>query len=495
MTALRSFLRSTVLTAGATLGTVCLLWTLAILITGVTPLVVLSGSMAPALRAGDVAFAFTVPAEDLAIGDVVTVTSADGIRITHRVVDIETHDGSTALRLKGDANESADDEAYPVSSALRVAGHLQGVGWILRAAASPVGIGAGLALLVGCLVLGRRSARDTARERDAESNLDGESGTAPHRRRHLSRLAALLVIPLVAVGSASAPQQSVAYFTDLPTLRSPADGFDASPWFTCHEAMTSAPLSPLFYYRFTDAIGSTTASDSSGNNRTATMKGVSGTAYRFGVSQPCQRDSDTAAAFTGTSGWAVTPDVAALGGPAGTSWNTFTVSMWFRGDAVPATTPTGLLMMNLNVNGTQAHDRLIYVDATGRLRFGVFNANGVNTIATPAVGQAGYVDYRAPQWHMVTVSLSSAGMKLYTDGARVPVASTEQARDASQVTTAAQYATAYWFIGAAVAPNWPGGMTANGYWKGSISKAGIWTRALTDQQILDLYRSGLPVRP
>ena len=493
MTSLRGILRSAVLTAGAVLGALCLLWTLAMLVTGTTPLVVLSGSMSPALRAGDVAFAVRVPADEIAVGDVVTVTAATGIRITHRVVDVETDADASVLHLRGDANSSVDDETYSVSSVLKVVGRLPGVGWLLHTAATPGGITAGLALLAGCLILGRNALRTPAGAQRGASSGSSEGAAEPRRRRP-SRVAALLLIPLMAAGSVSAPQPTIAYYTDIPTVRSPADGIDASPWFGCHEAMTSSALAPLFYYRFNDPVGSTTAADSSGNNRTATMRGASGSAYRFGQAQPCQRDSDTAVTFTGTSGWAATPDVAALGGAAGSSWNTFTVSMWFRGDAVPATTPTGLLMMNLRSDGTGAHDRLIYVDATGRLRFGVYNANGVNTLVTPAVGQSGYVDYRAAQWHMVTVSLSSAGMKLYTDGTRVPSTSTEQSRDASSVTTATQYATAYWFVGAAVAPNWPGGMTANGYWKGSISKAGIWNRALTDQQILDLYRSGLPLR-
>lgn len=492
MTALRAVLRSAVLTAGAALGVVCALWTLTMLATGATPLVVLSGSMSPALRAGDVAFAVTVPAEDIAIGDIVTVTSGTGIRITHRVVDAETDAGASTLRLKGDANSAADDETYTASSALKVVWHLPGIGWILHAAASPVGVAGGLALLAGCLILGRSALRTPRVRSDAD---DAARSAADRRRRRPRRFGVLLLVALVTVGSASAPRTTVAYYTDIPTVRSPADAYDASPWFTCHEAMTSAPLAPLFYYRFNDPAGSTTAADSSGNNRTGTMKGASGTAYRFGQAQPCQRDDDTAVAFNGTAGRTVTPDVGGLGGPAGNAWNTFTVSMWFRGDSVPATTPTGLLMMNSLADGPGSHDRLVYVDATGRLRFGVFNNGiGVSTLVTPAVGQAGYVDYRAAQWHMVTVSLSSAGMKMYIDGTRLPLATTEQGRDAATVTTAYQYPVAYWSIGATTAPGWPGGMTANGYWKGSISKAGIWTRALTDQQILDLYRSGLPLR-
>ncbi|WP_350350345.1 signal peptidase I [Microbacterium sp. A8/3-1] len=492
MTALRAVLRSAVLTAGAALGVVCALWTLTMLATGATPLVVLSGSMSPALRAGDVAFAVTVPAEDIAIGDIVTVTSGTGIRITHRVVDAETDAGTSTLRLKGDANSAADDETYTASSALKVVWHLPGIGWILHAAASPVGVAGGLALLAGCLILGRSALRTPRVRSDAD---DAARSAADRRRRRPRRFGVLLLVALVTVGSASAPRTTVAYYTDIPTVRSPADAYDASPWFTCHEAMTSAPLAPLFYYRFNDPAGSTTAADSSGNNRTATMAGTTGTTYKFDQAQPCGRDTDTAAAFTGAGAWAMTPEVLAVGGPNGASWNTFTVSMWFRGDTAPATGPIGLLMMNQWPNGGGSHDRLIYVDATGRLRFGVYNGNGVNTLVTPAAGAPGYVDFRLPRWHMVTVSLSSAGMKMYVDGAWISATTTEQGRVAATVTTAAQYASAYWFIGATIAPGWPGGLGGNGaYWKGSISKAGIWTRALTDQQILDLYRSGLPLR-
>lgn len=493
MTAVRSFLRSMVLTAGAILGTVCLLWTLGVLVAGVTPLVVLSGSMSPTLEAGDVAFARSTPATDIDIGDVVSVTDGDGVRVTHRVDEARASEpGRVTLVLRGDANGSADAESYSVAVVDRVVGHAPGLGFILLAAGTPWGIAAGSALLVSCLALGLRAPRPDEDDEPPAGECDSRGGYP--RPRSSARTAggiALVIVSLVGVGSASAPQQSLAYFTDKPTVSSSANAIDSAPWFTCHQAMTSTELSAFAYYRFNDAAGSTTAADSSGNNRTATMGGAAGTGYAFGQPQPCARDTDTAVKFATPTSFAASPNVAQSGGAAGARWNTFTLSLWFRGDA--ANTGGVLIALTDAANGAgSAHDRKIYVDSAGRLRFGVYNGTA-ETLATPASGASGYIDFRAGAWHMVTASLSPGGMKLFVDGERLALTTTERGTAASAVTSAFQYATtAYWNIGSASNGGWPGG-TAQTQWKGSISKVGIWDRALTDQQIRDLYRSGIPV--
>lgn len=488
MTGVRGFLRSMILTAGAVVGSVCLLWTLGLLIAGVTPLVVLSGSMSPTLHPGDVAFARTVPADTIRPGDVVTITSDQGTRITHRVVEASpAAAGETTLRLKGDANGSVDAESYRLASVPKMVGHLTGVGYLLQATSSPVGIGAGLSLLVGCLTLGLWPSRRDHAHRAPRSL---PRSTRPPRRTLTPNMRRLALLPvLVLVGAAVAPQATSAYYTDSPTISTPANGLDAAPWFTCHQAMTSAALSPFSYYRFNDPVNSTTAEDTSGNGRTAVMAGTSGSSYVFNQAQPCARDGDSAVRFTGT-GYASGPDVASFSGSPGARWNTFTLSLWFRGE--PGTTQGGLIGMSNTPNLTGAtYDRRIYIDSTGRLRFGVF-PGGFRTLATPAVGEPGYVDYRAPQWHMVTASLSAAGMKLYVDGTLLPLSTTEQGIAASGVTFGFQYSPAYWTIGAMSPSGWPGSFT-DGYWRGSISKVGIWIKALTDRQIRDLYRSGMPV--
>ena len=81
---------------------------------GVTPLVVLSGSMsgdAPDhIEAGDLIFVVPVEAQDLKVGDVITYMEGSTV-VTHRIIEIITgEDGKLQFRTKGDANNTADKD-------------------------------------------------------------------------------------------------------------------------------------------------------------------------------------------------------------------------------------------------------------------------------------------------------------------------------------------------------------------------------------------------
>lgn len=74
------------------------------------PLAVQSGSMEPAIPTHSLVFVEEVPAEDVAVGDVITFqTPVSGRRVTHRVVDRHRQAGKWYFETKGDANPSADD--------------------------------------------------------------------------------------------------------------------------------------------------------------------------------------------------------------------------------------------------------------------------------------------------------------------------------------------------------------------------------------------------
>lgn len=486
-----SVIRSAVLTAGAILGVICMLWTFALLIAGITPLVVLSGSMSPALQAGDVAFARSVPADEIAPGDIVSVVAESGTRITHRVTDVTSTGESdeVTLTLKGDANDTADAETYAVTSAFTVVGSAPRLGYLLHGVSSPWGIGAGIALLAACLFLGWRApARATDAEATALDDTAAPPADTPHRHagRRTVGLIALAVIPLLGLGSASAPQSTIAYFSDTPTVSSTANGLDAAPWFTCGQGMaTSATAtSPFAYYPFSDAVGSTTATDATGG--APAVMGTAAGNYTFGGAQPCGRDGGTGVYFNGTTGYAGGPDVAGVG-TLGNRWTTFTISAWFRSETT--TTPGGLIGMSNAQNGTGgSHDRKLWLDTSGRVRFGVWAGT---TAAPTAVAQRtivspGAVSYLDRKWHLATASLSPAGQKLYVDGELV--ASNPTVVTAFQYPSTPPLIGAYWTVGRV--DGWSNG---GGAWRGNISKVGVWGKALTDQQIRDLYRSALPL--
>ncbi len=134
----RKILVETVLTVGALAGVLCVVVAIVSVAFGLSPLVVRSGSMSPTIATGDIAIARSVPANDVRIGDIVSVTRPDGTRVTHRVTTIDARVGnSTTMTLRGDANPVADAEPYTVTSVERVAFHIPKAGYVLTWFATP----------------------------------------------------------------------------------------------------------------------------------------------------------------------------------------------------------------------------------------------------------------------------------------------------------------------------------------------------------------------
>ena len=87
---------------------------------GLTPMVVLSGSMSgqaeDSLEVGDLALIRRVEPDTLKVGDVVAYMSG-GSAVTHRITAIETaEDGSLLFTTKGDAHNAEDTEKVPEGS-------------------------------------------------------------------------------------------------------------------------------------------------------------------------------------------------------------------------------------------------------------------------------------------------------------------------------------------------------------------------------------------
>jgi signal peptidase I len=196
-------LRETLLTVGAVLGVMCLGWAIVMGAFGITPLVVTSGSMSPAIATGDLAFVRTVPADDLRRGDVVSVAGVSGVRVTHRIVAVERTGDRFVLELKGDANTSPDAGTYEVTSADRVLAHVPKGGYAIKAVASPAGAVAGGLLVAVVLIVafGPGSARPRG------------------GRRRFDVVVVALVVAGLGVGWRAAPMQATrASFTDAPSL-------------------------------------------------------------------------------------------------------------------------------------------------------------------------------------------------------------------------------------------------------------------------------------
>ena len=148
-------------------------------------LIVVSGSMEPAISTGSYVVARPVAASTVEVGDIVSVRSQDGRSIIHRVVSVDDGPEDTMLlRLRGDANNATDDEVYVASSVLSPVTTIPGLGYAMAhvvdakhlMAANPA-LPLGAAMGAGLLIWAVRSGRS--------SRADGPGETSQVRGRHM----------------------------------------------------------------------------------------------------------------------------------------------------------------------------------------------------------------------------------------------------------------------------------------------------------------------
>jgi signal peptidase len=99
---------------------------------GLENLVVATGSMSPAFKAGDIALVDdAVQPADIRPGDVITYNGPGGVVTTHRVVSIEVSEGSPVFLTKGDANNAPDSYLVPADALMaRAEARLPYMGWV-----------------------------------------------------------------------------------------------------------------------------------------------------------------------------------------------------------------------------------------------------------------------------------------------------------------------------------------------------------------------------
>lgn len=172
----RSRGRDIALNVGAVAGLICVLAAVASFLFGIKPLIFRSGSMSPDIPTGALALSKTAPAADLKVGDVVSVENQQGTRITHRVHEIVSSDGASAvLILKGDANQDADLTPYTVTETDRVFVSVPGLGYVVSWLSSPAAIFLGGALVGGVMVLAFGPGSKRKDDDDSDTNADGSA--------------------------------------------------------------------------------------------------------------------------------------------------------------------------------------------------------------------------------------------------------------------------------------------------------------------------------
>lgn len=258
----RGVVREAALTVGATLGVLCLLSAVAAPLLGLKLLVFQSGSMSPAIDTGAVAITRTVDASQLHKGDVVSVQSATGSRITHRVTGISQQDGQAVLQLKGDANRTADAETYPVTKVDRVVAHVNGLGYVVNALATPYAVFVAGAGAAGLMVLAFRRRHTDDDEEPAEPVVsEGNSGN----RKRAVIVAGILVAALgagTAVWSGArggSVVPTLAAFSDTAQVNGSAATLTVPNPTGAIECTPGEPNSGTITLAWPDAVGASTA--------------------------------------------------------------------------------------------------------------------------------------------------------------------------------------------------------------------------------------------
>jgi PKD repeat protein len=222
-------------------------------------------------------------------------------------------------------------------------------------------------------------------------------------------------------------------------------------------------LDPTLYYRLGESDG-TVATDSGPFGNPGTYTGL----VNKGASGAVAGTSNTAAQFAPTEEWWGWNEAGVASATTFTNPTTYGLEAWFK-----TTTNRGGKIIGFGASptgGSGGYDRHVYMENDGRLTFGTWTGQA-NTITSGST-------YNDGQWHHLVAQQSSAGMKMFVDGASV----------GTNPQTGAQDYTGYWRIGGDT--TWGG--TAP-YFAGTIDEVAVYSAPLTDEQVEQHHDLGLGV--
>lgn len=161
--------RAVVVAVAGVVGVLCVAWWAVAATTGLSLVVVTTGSMSPTIPAGAVVVTDRVAAADVRPGQIVTVPRpGSDLPVTHRVVAVDRVPGDPAARsltTRGDANDTIDRDPSVVRDARRTVASAPVLGHVLQWSSTPAARGLAVAT-VGLLVVwsfwpARRTAEGT----------------------------------------------------------------------------------------------------------------------------------------------------------------------------------------------------------------------------------------------------------------------------------------------------------------------------------------------
>ena len=92
-------------------------------VAGTLPLIVLTDSMYPVIKSGDLIICHTAEPEEIQVGDVIAFFDPAGngtTIVTHRVLEVTEQAGQTAWRTKGDNNNTEDRMLVPADKLVAI---------------------------------------------------------------------------------------------------------------------------------------------------------------------------------------------------------------------------------------------------------------------------------------------------------------------------------------------------------------------------------------
>jgi len=226
---------------------------------------------------------------------------------------------------------------------------------------------------------------------------------------------------------------------------------------------------PTSYWRLNETTGNTSVLDLVGNDDMLAFAGVT-----RGTAGALLNEADTASSLSGTTTGLT------YGQDTKHTPNTFTEEAWIK----TSTTKGGAIMsFGCPLNGSSGkYDRIVYMDNTGRIWFGVNNGANqtINSVGT----------FNNSQWHHVVASMGPLGMRLFVDGRIVATR--------SDVTTGITF-DGDWRVGHATLSGWSSAPTSTALF-GSVDEVAVYPTALSAAQIAAHYvasgrTSTVPVRP
>jgi len=428
---------------------------------------VVSDSMAPGIRTGDVVAAMPVGPDDLEAGRVLLVEDPDHrdrLRL-HRLERIEPDGG---LRLRGDANPTADRTAVEPAAVLGVGVlrfpwiglpgvWIRGGDWTSLLLASVV---------TAVLVVAGRADRDIVAGRPCRT-----CGT-PRRDLHSPVVAEPRTATVTTPTSTTAP---VAVFTAAAitlTLLAGA-GAGAGAGFSGSTGTASAIGTGGFGCFHQPAPGTSLAWDFAEKNGPQVVDSSgSGADGAFTPAAAARVDADCAtnpyATFwteDGAEGWAVTDT--AVDAP-----NAFTIEVWFRTRDTDGGRVFGF--GSDRSAASQYRDRHLYIGSDGVLRFGV---EGSGSQFKFTLGSTSTVT--DGEWHHAVATFQSRSMAFWVDG--------RLQGTRSDAVTLRQY-SGHWRAGRQTLAGWP---NAGDYvYTGDVDTVRVHERVLDAAAITRAFQAG-----